>query len=100
MNNFIDSVVNRLTKKTVKSKVNDISNNLWGVRADEYVKFNDGTYGVLFEDGTTVGADEFIVRELARQRNRDIYTKRALLGLGAFVITGKTYQLLEKVVKS
>lgn len=99
MNNFIENMVDRLTKKTFEAKVNDISNKLWGVKASEYVKFSDGSYGVLFEDGTTVEAQEFMVRELARQRNRDIYTKRALLGLGAFVIVGKSYKVVERVVK-
>lgn len=99
MNNFIDKIIDRMTKKTVETKVNDITNKLWGVKTSEYVRYTDGTYGVLFEDGTHVEADEFIVRELSRQRNNDITTKRALLGLGAFVIVGKTYTIIEGAVR-
>lgn len=97
--NFLDKLIGNLTKRTVSVKIDDLTSKMKGNKAEDLVEYDDGTYGVIFEDGKEIDGDRFVIEELARQRNRDIDVQRALLGLGAFYITGKTFKLVEKVVK-
>lgn len=96
---LFDKILNKTVKKLADDAVTDVTNTLWGVKAVNYVEFNKGERGVELEDGTIVREQTFITKELMRQRNRDIYQKRAMLGIGTFILVGNTYKLVEKVVK-
>lgn len=93
-------LIKDFTKELYDESTDDMYDKLkdktWGKKIDCTVKFNDGTRGVQYEDGTNHQGDDFILHELARQRNRDIMIKRVAIGIGAFYISGKLYTKLEK----
>lgn len=96
---MLNKIIKKFTREFTEEKTNDLMNKLWKTKVESPVEFKDGEIGVRYEDGTVKRGSKFIVEELARQRNRDILIQRGLICVGTFVVAGKTYQMLEKVVK-